>query len=297
MSLPRLGFIGLGIMGRPMVKNLLKAGYSVTVWNRSEPGIKDCVEAGAERGDSPSDVASKSDVVLSCVTDSPDVEKVYLGEDGVIESAREGMTAIDMSTISPMVAQSVAEKLGEKGMKMLDAPVSGGETGAIEGKLSIMVGGPDETFEECKPILEAMGARITHIGPNGLGQTVKLCNQITGAVNILAMCEGLMLGAKFGADMEKLVEAVSAGAAGSWMMSNLAPKIIKRDFEPGFMIKHQQKDLRLVLESAREMKVSLPGTALVNQLFQSVEGLGLGDEGTQALVKALESLSHVEAKA
>ncbi len=297
MSKPELGFIGLGIMGRPMVKNLLKAGYEVTVWNRSEPGIADCVDAGAKRGASPADVAAKADVVLSCVTDSPDVEQVYLGEDGVIHSVSEGMIAIDMSTISPMVAQSVAEKLGEKGVKMLDAPVSGGESGAVGGTLSIMVGGPDETFEQCLPILEAMGSRITHIGPNGLGQTVKLCNQITGAVNILAMCEGLVLGAKFGADMEKLVEAVSAGAAGSWMMSNLAPKILERDFSPGFMIKLQQKDLRLVLEAAQEMKVSLPGTALVNQLFQSVEGLGLGDEGTQALVKALESLAHVEAKA
>ena len=296
MSDKKLGFIGLGIMGKPMVANLIKAGYSVTVWNRSEPGIAACVENGAERGASPADVASKSDVVISCVTDSPDVEKVYLGENGVIESVRQGMIAIDMSTISPSVARNVAEKLAEKGVKMLDAPVSGGESGAVNGTLSIMVGGPDDTFETCKPILEAMGTRITHIGPNGLGQTVKLCNQITGALNILAMCEGLILGAKAGADMNKLVEAVSAGAAGSWMMSNLAPKILERDFDPGFMIKLQQKDLRLVIDAAKELQISLPGTALVNQLFQSVEGQGLGDEGTQALVKALESLAHTEVK-
>ena len=157
MSKPNLGFIGLGIMGRPMVKNLLKAGYSVTVWNRSEPGILECVDAGAQRGDSPSDVAAKSDVVISCVTDSPDVEKVYLGENGVIESAREGMVAIDMSTISPSVARDVATALGDKGASMLDAPVSGGDKGAIEGTLSIMVGGPEETFNAMVPVFEAMG--------------------------------------------------------------------------------------------------------------------------------------------
>jgi len=296
MSKPRLGFIGLGIMGRPMVKNLLKAGYRVTVWNRSEPGIKACVEAGAERGISPADVAAKSDVVISCVTDSPDVKQVYLGEKGVVESARPGMIAIDMSTISPSVAREVAGVLGAKGVKMLDAPVSGGEKGAIEGALSIMVGGPEETFNECLPILEAMGKRITHIGANGMGQIVKLCNQVVGALNNLAMCEGLILAAKAGADVNKMVEAVSAGAAGSWAMTNLAPKILKRDFAPGFMIKLHQKDLRLVLEAAKELKTSLPGTALVNQLMQSVESSGLGDEGIQSLVKALEALSHTEVR-
>jgi 3-hydroxyisobutyrate dehydrogenase len=296
MSKPRLGFIGLGIMGRPMVKNLLKASYEVTVWNRSEPGIKASIEAGAKRGSSPADVASKVDVVLTCVTDSPDVKQVYLGEKGVIESARPGMIAIDHSTISPSVAREVAAELGRKGVRMLDAPISGGEIGAIQGTLSIMVGGPEETFGECRPILEAMGKRITYIGPSGLGQTVKLCNQIIGALTNLAMCEGLILAAKAGADMNKMVEAVSAGAAGSWALSNLAPKILKRDFKPGFMIRLQQKDLRLVLEAAKELKLSLPGTALVNQLFQSVEGEGLGDEGIQGLVKALEKLSLVEVK-
>jgi len=296
MSKPRLGFIGLGIMGRPMVKNLLKASYEVTVWNRSEPGIKASIEAGAKRGSSPADVASKVDVVLTCVTDSPDVKQVYLGDKGVIESARPGMIAIDHSTISPSVAREVAAELGRKGVRMLDAPISGGEIGAIQGTLSIMVGGPEETFGECRPILEAMGKRITYIGPSGLGQTVKLCNQIIGALNNLAMCEGLILAAKAGADMNKMVEAVSAGAAGSWALSNLAPKILKRDFKPGFMIRLQQKDLRLVLEAAKELKLSLPGAALVNQLFQSVEGEGLGDEGIQGLVKALEKLSLVEVK-
>lgn len=296
MSRPRLGFIGLGIMGRPMVRNLLKAGYEVTVWNRSEPGVHVCVEAGAQRGSSPADVASKVDVVLTCVTDSPDVRHVYLGERGVIESARPGLTAIDHSTISPSVTREVAAELGKKGVKMLDAPISGGEKGAIEGTLSIMVGGPEETFNEALPVLQAMGKRITRIGDNGMGQVVKLCNQIVGALNNLAVCEGLILAAKAGADVNRMVEAVAAGAAGSWAMSNLAPKVLARDFKPGFMVKLQQKDLRLVLEAAKELKLSLPGTALVNQLFQSVEGEGLGGEGIQALVKALEKLSHVEVR-
>jgi 3-hydroxyisobutyrate dehydrogenase len=294
MSKPNLGFIGLGIMGRPMVKNLLKADYSVTVWNRSEPGILECVDAGAQRGDSPSDVAAKSDIVISCVTDSPDVEMVYLGENGVIESARDGMIAIDMSTISPSVARDVATALGEKGAIMLDAPVSGGDKGAIEGTLSIMVGGPEETFNEMLPVFEAMGKRITYIGPSGDGQVTKLCNQIAGAVNILAMSEALVLAAKSGANVAKVLEAISAGAAGSWMLTNLGPKILERDFDPGFMVRLQQKDLRLVLDAAKELKMSVPGTALVNQLFQAVEAHGLGDDGTQSLVKALEGLALVE---
>jgi len=279
-----------------MVSNLLKAGYEVTVWNRSEPKIARCVEAGARRGLSPADVAARVDVVLSCVTDSPDVRQVYLGAKGIIESARPGLVTIDHSTISPTVAREVAAELGKKGVKMLDAPVSGGEIGAIEGTLSIMVGGDEETFNAARPILEAMGKRITYIGASGLGQTVKLCNQVIGALNNLAMCEGLILAAKAGADMNRMVEAVSAGAAGSWAMSNLAPRILRRDFKPGFMVKLQQKDLRLVLEAARELKISLPGTALVNQLFQSIEADGRGEEGIQALVKALESLGQVEAK-
>ncbi len=296
MSKPRLGFIGLGIMGRPMVRNLLKAGYEVTVWNRSEPGIAACVKEGAQKAASPADVTSRCDIVLSCVTDSPDVRQVYLGPNGVIDTIRPGMIAIDMSTISPAVAREVASALEAKGAKMLDAPVSGGEKGAIEATLSIMVGGDAETVATATPILQALGKRIIHIGPNGMGQTVKLCNQIVGALNDLAMCEGLILAAKSGADVSKMVDAVSAGAAGSWAMSNLAPKILKRDFSPGFMVKLQQKDLRLVLDTAKELQIALPGTALVNQLFQSLEGKGCGDEGIQALVKALEQMDGAEVR-
>ncbi len=297
MSLPRLGFIGLGIMGRPMTKNLLQAGYEVTVWNRSEPGIADVEKAGAKRASSPADVASKVDVVLSCVTDSPDVEQVYLGENGVIEKIRKGMICIDHSTISPTVAQNVASKLAEKGAQMIDAPVSGGEIGAIEARLSIMVGGDEATFESVKPILEAMGKRITYIGSSGSGQTTKLCNQIAGAINNLAAAEAMILAAKSGVNLERMIEAISGGAAGSWVLDNLAPKVLKRNFDPGFMVKLQQKDMRLVIDAAQNVKAALPGSVLVNQLFQAVESRGLGDEGVQALVKSLEWLNDTEVKA
>lgn len=296
MPQPRLGFIGLGIMGGPMVRNLLKAGYEVIVWNRSNPRIDAAVSAGAKRGDSPAHVAEQSDVVLSCVTDSPDVRKVYLEANGVIESIRDGMICIDHSTISPSVAREVAAEIVTRGGTMLDAPVSGGEIGAIEARLSIMVGGSRDAFEKCMPIFEAMGTRITYIGDSGAGQTTKLCNQIAGALNNLAACEALMLAAKSGVDMDAMLDAISGGAAGSWVLDNLSPKVLKRDFDPGFMIRLQQKDLRLVMEAAQELKLALPGITLVNQLFQSVEARDLGDEGVQALVKSLEWLNDVEAR-
>jgi len=287
----RIGFIGLGVMGKPMAMNLLKTGYSMIVWNRTRSKMNDLLAAGAEGAESPKEVAEKSDVVITIVTDSPDVEEVVLGPQGVIHGAHEGLILIDMSTISPTVAKKVAEKLSEKGVKMLDAPVSGGEIGAIKGTLSIMVGGPKETFDECLPILEVLGKRITYMGPNGMGQTTKLCNQVICALNIQAVCEGLMLGAKAGLDLKKLLNVVTAGAAGSWMLSNLGPKMIERDFRPGFKIKHQQKDLRLVLSFAAELGLPLPGTALVQQMLRAVEAEELGEKGTQAAIVAMEKLA------
>jgi len=287
----RIGFIGLGVMGKPMAMNLLKAGYPMTVWNRTRSKMNDLLAEGAEGADSPKEVAEKSDVVITMVTDSPDVEEVVLGPNGVIHGARPGLILIDMSTISPSVARKVAEKLAEKGVKMLDAPVSGGEIGAIKGTLSIMVGGPKEAFDECLPILEVLGKRITYMGPNGMGQTTKLCNQVICALNIQAVCEGLMLGAKAGLDLKKLLDVVTAGAAGSWMLSNLGPKMVERDFRPGFKIRHQQKDLRLVLSFAAELGLPLPGTALVQQMLRAVEAEGLGEKGTQAAIVAMEKLA------
>ncbi|MCK4222523.1 MAG: NAD-binding protein, partial [Dehalococcoidia bacterium] len=234
----RLGFIGLGIMGKPMCKNLIDAGYPVTVWDRVRPGIDECVGYGAVAGSSAKDVAEKSDVVITMVTASVDVEEVVLGARGILEGARPGMVLVDMSTISPRVAKETAAKLNGKGLKMLDAPVSGGDTGAREGTLSIMVGGPEEVFKECLPILEVLGKNVIHMGEeNGAGQATKLCNQVIGAVNVLAVCEGFTLAAKSKLDMGKMFSAVRAGAAASFQLDDLGPRILERDWEPGFMVK------------------------------------------------------------
>jgi 3-hydroxyisobutyrate dehydrogenase len=289
-----IGFIGLGIMGKPMAHNLLKAGYPLTVWNRSQPSIDELAHDGASSGSSPEDVARQSDVILTMVTDSPDVEKVALGPRGIIEGARPGLVHIDMSTISPAVTRRIAARLAEKGIEMLDAPVSGGDTGAQAGTLSIMVGGKNEVFERCRPIFEVLGRTIVYCGPSGAGQTVKLCNQIVVALNNLAMCEALLFATKAGVDTRRMLEAVGAGAASSWALLNLAPRILARDFRPGFKVAHQQKDLRLALETAEQQAIPLPGTSLVHQLFAAVEAEGLGAEGTQALVKALEKLAGAE---
>lgn len=291
-SKPRIGFIGLGVMGKPMAKRLLEAGYPLIVWNRTRSKMEELVSAGAKGANSPKEVAENSDIVITMVTDSPDVEEVVLGSNGVIEGAREGMILVDMSTISPYVAKRIAAKLAEKGVKMLDAPVSGGDIGAKQGTLSIMVGGSLDTYKKVLPIFKVLGKRITYMGPNGSGQMTKLCNQIICALNIQAVCEGLTLAAKAGLELEKLLNVVTAGAAGSWMLSNLGPKMVKGDFEPGFRIKHQIKDLRLVLEAASNLKLPLPGTALVQQMLRAVEAEGLGDKGTQALIVAMEKLAN-----
>ena len=288
----RIGFIGLGIMGRPMARNLLKAGYPLVVWNRSRPGIEALVEAGAAEADSPRAVAERSDIVITIVGDSPDVEQVALGERGIVESAHTGLVHIDMSTISPAVVRDIAARYAEADIELLDTPVSGGEQGATDGTLAIMVGGRKEVFERCRPVLEALGRTLVYCGPSGSGQVVKLCNQVVVGLNNLAMGEALVLAAKAGVKPATMVEAVSAGAGASWVLQHLAPRILDGDFRPGFKITHQQKDLRLALELARQSAVPLPGTALVHQLFAALEAEGLGEEGTQSLVKALEKLAN-----
>jgi 3-hydroxyisobutyrate dehydrogenase len=290
----RIGFIGLGIMGRPMAQHLIGAGHELTVWNRSRPGIDALVAAGAQEGASAADVASKSEVVFTMVGDSPDVEEVALGHNGIAEGAAPGLVHIDMSTISPAVTRSIAQRYAEKGIELLDAPVSGGETGAVNATLSIMAGGKPDAFERCRPLLEVLGKSITYCGPSGAGQTVKLCNQVIVSVTNLAVCESLVLAKKAGVPPRTMVEAVQNGAAASWQLTNMAPRMLAGDFRPGFKVWHQQKDLRLALEVARENALPLPGTALVHQLFASLEADGLGEAGTQALVKALEKLGNVE---
>jgi len=288
----RIGFIGLGIMGRPMARNLRKAGYRLTVWNRSRPGIDALVAEGAQEAASPRAVAEQSSVVITILGDSPDTERVALGEDGIIAGAHDGLLHIDMSTISPAVTRAIAERYAAAGIEMLDAPVSGGEQGAIDGTLSIMAGGKREVFNRCRPLFEAMGKTLVYCGPIGSGQVMKLCNQVVVGLNNLAMSEALVLAARAGVDPATMIEAVRAGAGSSWALHNLAPRILAGDFKPGFKVWQQQKDLRLALELAREGYTPLPGTALVHQLFAALEAEGLGGEGTQALVKALEKLAN-----
>lgn len=290
----RVGFIGLGIMGRGMANNLLKAGFAVRVWNRTASRMEPLVEAGAQAGSSPADVAANSDIIITCVSDTPDVEKVILGEDGVIHGAKAGALVIDCSTISPQATREIAAKLNEKGIHMLDAPISGGSEGAAKGTLSIMVGGDEEQFQRAMPVFEAMGKTITHIGPVGTGQTVKLVNQVLVVGNCLAMCEALLFAQAGGVDLQKTFDAISQGAAGSWMFTNRGPQIIKRDWRPGFTVALQQKDLRLVLEAADEMGVPLAGTSLIFNLYRTLEARGLQEEGNHALIKALEHLAGFE---
>lgn len=292
----KIGLIGLGIMGKPMGKNLLKAGFPLTVWNRTTLRADELKELGARVANSPQEVAEHSDIIITMVSDSPDVQQVVLGENGVIHGARAGSVLVDMSTISPQVTREIANVLREKNVAMLDAPVSGGEKGAMEGTLSIMVGGDAAVLERVRPVFEAMGKRIVHIGENGMGQVCKLANQIAVVLNNLSMSEALVFAAKSGADVSKVLEAIQAGAAGSWALNNYAPKILRRDFSPGFMVSLQQKDLKLVMEASREMNLSLPGTALTYELQKSLQAQGLEREGNFALVKVIEQLARVEVK-
>ena len=287
----KIGFIGLGIMGQPMCLNLLKAGFKVTAFNRTRDKITDVIKAGAREAESPSEAASTSDIIITIVTDTPDVREVILGERGVLSGAAPGNVIIDMSTISPSATREIAQKCGEKGVDMLDAPVSGGDSGAIAGTLAIMVGGKKPVFERCLPVLEAMGKSITHTGDHGMGQTVKLCNQILVSVTNMAVCEAILFARSAGMDPETMITATKNGAAGSWQLSNLGPKMANRDFAPGFMVDLQQKDLRLALEAAREMTLPVPALGLVHQLFIGCQAAGEGREGTQALIKSLERLS------
>jgi 3-hydroxyisobutyrate dehydrogenase len=287
----RVGFIGLGIMGRGMAANLLKAGFTVTVWNRTITRMHELVAQGAHAGANPADVAARSDIIVTCVSDTPDVEAVILGESGVIHGIQPGALVVDCSTISPQATQEIAAQLAQCGAFMLDAPVSGGSEGAARGTLSIMVGGEAEQFARALPVFQAMGKTITHVGGAGAGQTVKLVNQVLVVGNCLAMCEALMLAQAGGVDLQKTFDAISQGAAGSWMFTNRAPQIIRRDWRPGFTVDLQQKDLRLVLDAADEFGVPLPATSLIFQFYRTLQAQGLGAEGNHALVKALEHLA------
>ena len=290
----RIGFIGLGIMGQGMAHNILKANFPLTVWNRTSAKMESLTAAGASPATSPADVAGRSDIIFICVSDTPDVEAVILGDNGVVEGARPGSLIIDCSTISPKATRAIASTLATRGVHMLDAPISGGSEGAANGSLAIMVGGAEVDFARALPVLQTVGKQITHVGPTGAGQTVKLMNQILVVGNALAISEALLFAQASGVDLPQALEAVKAGAAGSWMLSFRGPQILERDWRPGFTIDLQQKDLRLVLEAADDNGAPTPGTALIFQFYRTLQARGLGDEGNHALVKALEHLAGFE---
>ncbi len=286
-----VGIIGMGIMGRPMARNLLKAGFSLVVHNRHQKVTDTFVALGAGAANRPCDIAELCDVVITLLPTSADVEQVAVGPDGILEAGHDELTVIDMSTISPTVTRTLATKLAERGIAMLDAPVSGGETGAIAGTLSIMVGGTEATFKRCLPIFQALGTTIVHVGGNGAGQVVKACNQIVVALIFEAISEAFVLGSKAGVEPAKILQALGGGYAGSKVMEVRGPSMIVRDFTPGGRIRLHHKDLGIALELARAHGVSLPVTALVDQMFASLEVRGRGDLDHSALLTYIEDLA------
>ena len=287
----KVGYIGMGIMGAAMARNLVKAKFEVCVWNRTESKCGPLADAGASVVASPKAMAdSGPDVIMTNVTDTDDVEQVVFGDGGVTAAAKRGLILIDHSTISPVATQQFAARLADQGVVYLDAPVSGGDVGAQNGTLSIMVGGEDAAFKRCLTLFEAMGKSIIHLGPAGMGQVCKACNQICVTMNLLGVCEAMALAKRSGLDLEKMIEVISGGAAGSWQLANLGSKIAVGDHAPGFMIELVLKDLALVAEAARVQKLPLSGTALGESYFRAVAADGGGRLGTQAMARTLEQL-------
>jgi 3-hydroxyisobutyrate dehydrogenase len=289
-----VGFIGLGTMGGPMAGHLLDSGHPVVVWNRSPARMEVLVDAGAVPAVGPADLASRTGLVMLCVSDTPDVAEVVTGPSGVIDGLTAGSIVVDHSTISPEETRRLAGLVATAGGSWVDAPVSGGSEGAVRGALSAMVGAHPDDYAAVRPVMGAYATTVTHVGPVGSGQLVKLVNQVLVVVNQLAASEALLLAQAAGLDLEKTLAAVTGGAASSWMLANRGPQMIHRDWQPGFTIDLQQKDLRLALEAAESLGVPLPTTALVNQLYLTLQHRGLGGEGNHALVKALESLAGIE---
>ena len=290
----KIGFIGLGIMGKPMSKNLLKAGYELVVYDLVKEPVGELVAAGAKGANSIAEVAAASEVIITMLPNSPEVKEVILGPDGVITTARPGTIVIDMSSIAPLVSREVAAKLAAKGVRMLDAPVSGGEPGAIKGTLSIMVGGKKEDFDACYSILKAMGTSVVLVGDVGAGNVTKLANQVIVALNIAAMSEALVLATKAGVEPELVYQAIRGGLAGSNVLDAKAPLVLERSFQPGFRIKLHIKDLNNVLETSHAVEVPLPLTAAVMEMMQALKADGLGDADHGALVRFYEKLAQVE---
>lgn len=283
-----VGFIGLGIMGKPMALNLLRAGYQLVVHNRSPAAVEELVAQGASRGETPRDVAERSEIIITMLPDSPDVEEVVAGTDGVLAGAADGALIIDMSTISPATARRLAEDARERRVGMLDAPVSGGDVGAQQGTLSIMVGGEQEDFERGRPLFDVLGKTVTYVGPSGTGQVVKACNQIVVALTVSAVAEALVLGSKAGVAPDNILKVLSGGLAGNRVMEVRGHNFLNHDFTPGFKVDLHHKDLGIALAAAREYGASVPMTAVVDQMMQALHVRGLGQADHSALLTLFE---------
>lgn len=287
----RLGFVGLGIMGRPMALNLIKAGHPVTVWARRQASMAPLIQAGAQAAATPAEVAAQSDIVFSMVADAPDVREVMLGAQGVARGVHDGLIAVDMSTIPPAAAKSIAADLAAQGIVFLDAPVSGGEVGAIAGTLSIMVGGERAAFDKAQPFLACMGKNVVYIGESGAGQVAKAANQILTGVGVLAVAEAMAFAKKNGADPARVREALMGGFAGSKILENHGQRMIDRNFKPGFKSWMHAKDMNIVMQTAHELGLYLPASAATAQMYKAMVGSGLGEEDSIAVLKLLELLS------
>jgi 3-hydroxyisobutyrate dehydrogenase len=290
----RVGWIGTGVMGRSMCQHLMSKGYKATVYNRSRAKAAPLTDAGADWADTPKAVAEHSDVVFAIVGFPRDVLEVFLGAHGAVAGSKAGNVLVDMTTSEPSLAREIYDAAKAKGVASVDAPVSGGDVGAKNAALSIMVGGDADAVEAVQPLLECMGKTIVHQGPAGAGQHTKMVNQILIASNMIGVCEALLYGYKAGLDLKTVLQSVSGGAAGSWSLNNLGPRILDRNFEPGFFVEHFLKDMKIALDEAERMNLALPGLALAKQLYEAVRAQGYGRKGTHALMLALEHLSNVK---
>jgi 3-hydroxyisobutyrate dehydrogenase len=293
-GMTRIGWIGTGVMGRWMCQHVMSRGYTATVYNRSKDKAGPLLEAGAQWADTPKAVAEQSDVIFAIVGFPPDVREVFLGAQGALAGSKAGNALVDMTTSDPTLAQEIYEAAKAKGVASVDAPVSGGDVGAKNAALSIMVGGDADAVEAVKPLLECMGKTIVHQGPAGAGQHTKMVNQVLIASNMIGVCEALLYGKKAGLDLKTVLQSVGGGAAASWSLNNLGPRIIDRNFEPGFFVEHFIKDMGIALAEARRMNLCLPGLALAAQLYNAVQAQGYGRKGTHALMLALEQVSNVK---
>lgn len=289
-----IGWIGTGVMGRWMCQHLLDRGFPAVVYSRTPEKAEPLLTSGASWVESAAEVARQADIVFTMVGFPQDVKEVYLGEQGILAGARKGLIAVDMTTTEPRLAREIYATAAAQGVHTVDAPVSGGDVGARNAQLSIMVGGNADTVQKIMPLLEIMGKQIVHQGPAGAGQHTKMCNQIVIAGTMIGVCESLLYGYRAGLDLDQVLVSIAGGAAGCWSLTNLAPRILKRNFDPGFFVAHFIKDMGIALEEARRMNLCLPGLALVHQLYLAVAANGGGQSGTHALMLALENMSQVQ---